>query len=78
MDELIGFIDKILGYKTWSDRKKIDALLERDCSLYTNLGKESTKKERNNTKKKSRAIYRAIKSISKKEGDLFLYHIDKE
>ena len=61
MDELIGFIDKILGYKTWSDRKKIDALLERDCSLYTNLGKESTKKERNNTKKKSRAIYRAIK-----------------
>ena len=61
MDELIGFIDKILGYKTWSDRKKIDALLERDCSLYTNLGKESKKKERNNTNKKSRAIYRAIK-----------------
>jgi hypothetical protein len=78
MDQLISFIDKILGYKTWSEKRKIDALLERDCTLYTNLGKESTKKERSNTKRMSRAIYKAIKSINKEEGDLFLYHIDKE
>jgi ABC-type Zn uptake system ZnuABC Zn-binding protein ZnuA len=78
MEELIKFIDKILGYKTWSDRRKIDALLEYDCVLYTNLGLESTKKERTETKRKSRAIYKAIKAIDKKEGDRFLYHLDKE
>lgn len=78
MEELIKFIDKILGYKTWSERRKIDALLEYDCGLYTNLGLESTKKERTETKRKSRAIYKAIKAIDKKEGDRFLYHLDKE
>jgi hypothetical protein len=78
MEKLIKFIDKVLGYKTWSERRKIDALLEYDCGLYTNLGLESTKKERTETKRKSRAIYKAIKAIDKEEGDRFLYHLDKE
>jgi len=78
MEELTKFIDKILGYKTWSEKRKIDTLLEYDCGLYTNLGLESTKKERTETKRKSRAIYRAIKTINKAEGDRFLYHLDKE
>lgn len=78
MEELTKFIEKVLGYKTWSETRKIDALLEYDCNLYTNLGLESTKTERNNAKKKSRVIYRAIKQINKPEGDKLLWHMDKE
>mgnify|MGYP003627770105 FL=1 len=59
---------KILGYKTWSDKRKIDALLELDVNMYTNLGTESTKKERASVAKESRFIYRAIKSIDEKLG----------
>ena len=59
---------KILGYKTWTDRRKIDALLEIDVNMYTNLGTESTKKDRANVAKESRFIYRAIKSIDEKLG----------
>ena len=36
-------IDKIVGFTSWSDKKKIDKLLEIDADLYCNLGKESTK-----------------------------------
>tara|TARA_R110001632_G_scaffold65040_1_gene154419 strand:- start:1685 stop:1912 length:228 start_codon:yes stop_codon:yes gene_type:complete len=59
---------KILGYKTWSNKRKIDALLELDVNMYTNLGSDSTKKERSNVAKESRFIYRAIKSIDEKLG----------
>lgn len=59
---------KILGYKTWSDKRKIDTLLELDVNMYTNLGSESTKTERSNVAKESRFIYRAIKSIDEKLG----------
>lgn len=59
---------KILTYKTWTDRKKIDALLEIDANMYTNLGTDSTKTEIRETKKASRFIYRAIKSIDENIG----------
>lgn len=78
MEELTRFTEKVLGYKTWSEKKKIDALLEYDCNLYTNLGSDSSKTERNEAKKKSRFIYRAIKQINKTEGDKLLWHMDKE
>ena len=66
---------KILGYKTWTDRRKIDALLELDVNMYTNLGTDSTKTERANVAKESRFIYRAIKSIDEKLGkDLLRTH----
>ena len=38
--------DKILLYKTYTDDRKIDSLLELDTIQYTNLGKESTKSEK--------------------------------
>lgn len=75
--ELDDFIERVLSYKTWTDKRKIDALLEYDCSMYTNLGSESTKTERENTKKKSRHIYRAISKINYKEGKDYLWHMDK-
>ena len=61
--ELQDKVLKIVGYKTWSDKKKVDTLLEMDATIYTNLGTESLKSERTQARKDSRFIYRAIKSI---------------
>ena len=68
----IDDIDKILGYTTWKDKKKIDTLLQIDADLYTNLGMESSKTQVENVKKASRKIYKAIKTIDEYTGRLFL------
>jgi len=65
-------IDKIIGFTSWNDRKKIDKLLEIDADLYCNLGKESTKTEIEDVKKKSRKVYRYIKSIDEYWGGMML------
>lgn len=70
-------IDKITHFSSWSDKKKIDELLRIDCDLYCNLGKESTKLAREDVKKNSRKIYRAIKSIDQDLGAKFLLYMDK-
>lgn len=69
-------IEKIINYKTWSQRMKIDALLSIDADLYTNLGISSTKKEKNQVKIKSKNIYRAIEKINPKDGKLLLHSMD--
>ena len=69
-------IEKIVGFKTWSDKRKIDELLRIDANLYCNLGTDSTKGEVRNAYKKSRAIYTTIKSIDKEMGSLFLRAMD--
>ena len=69
MDDFIDQqIRKILNYKTWSVKKKVDTLLEMDHELYMQLGIDSTKKEVSETKRKSRKIYRAIMQVSPKDG----------
>ena len=60
-----------------SDRQKVDALLELDARLYTELGIDSTKADKMETRRKSRIIYREIRSIDKKDGNLLLNHLDK-
>ncbi len=70
-------IDRILNFKTISIRQKIDRLLEMDANNYTNLGIDSTKTQREEVKKESRFIYRAIKTLDKELGNLFLQHQDK-
>jgi hypothetical protein len=77
MENTNNLIEKVLSYKTWSDKRKIDTLLEHDCSMYTNLGSDSTKTEILETKKNSRAIYRAIGKIDKKQGESYLWQMDK-
>lgn len=69
-------IEKFLEYKTWTDKKKIDKLLEIDCSLYAHLGIDSTKAEKEEVKRKSIEIYRTIKKIDKDLGDEFLLTMD--
>ena len=44
--------------------------------MYTNLGTDSTKTERETTKKRSRSIYRAISKLDKEQGKTFLWHMD--
>lgn len=76
MEKVNSFIEKILSYKTWSKKRKLDALLEFDCNMYTELGLESLKSEISLTKRKSRAIYKAIKEIDPVWGKELLWHMD--
>lgn len=69
-------IDKILGFTTWTNKRKLDALLRIDCTLYCFLGKESTKAEKDEVKKQSRKIYKAIKTFDPSSGDAFLKAMD--
>ena len=59
------------------DKEKIDKLLELDCNLYTNLGTDSTKTEKQEVKRMSRKIYKAIQTISEPIGKSLLQAIDK-
>ena len=78
MEQTTNYIEKVLGYKTWTEKRKVDALLEYDCNMYTNLGSDSTKTQVQDVKKKSRAIYRAISKIDSSDGKKLLYHMDKD
>ena len=69
-------IDKIVAFKTWSDRKKIDTLFHIDCTQYCNLGIDSTIKQKQEVRTRSRSIYRAIKSIDTDLGKLLLGSMD--
>ena len=62
--------DKIVGYKTWSVKRKVDSLLEIDCNLYTNLGIDGSASERKKVKALSKVIYKAISNISPIDGYL--------
>lgn len=65
-------IEKIMSFKTWSDRQKMDELFRIDTNMYTNLGSDSTRKDKDDIKKMSRTIYRAIKSLDKAIGNQLL------
>jgi hypothetical protein len=69
-------VDRILDFKSWSAQRKIDTLLHIDCAMYCNLGISSTKTQVNETKQRSRVIYRAIKKIDPELGKMFLHHMD--
>ena len=66
-----------MSYTSVSDKEKINRLLELDCNMYANLGIGSTKTEKLEVKKQSRAIYRAIKEIDASMGRSLLEHMDK-
>jgi len=69
-------IEKISNYKTWPRRKKVDALLSIDCNMYTQLGRESSSRERKETKIKSKNIYKTIGKVNPRLGKLFLQSMD--
>ena len=70
-------LEKILNFKTWSDKRKIDELLMIDARIYASLGSDSTKPEIDDAKRKSKKIYRAIKEVDYDMGNSFLELMDK-
>ena len=63
--------------KQLTDKEKIDKLLELDCNLYTNLGRDSTKTEKQEVKRMSRKIYKAIQGINEPIGKSLIQAMDK-
>ena len=76
--EITETIRKITGYKTWSVKRKVDELLRIDSYMYTNLGLDSTKKEKAEVKSISKKIYRAIASISPIDGYILEAHMNEK
>ena len=70
-------IDKILQYKSISNREKISRMLAIDANQYCNLGIDSTKQQKKQVKKNSRYIYKAIQKIDYEMGSKFLLYQDK-
>ena len=71
-------IDKIVCYKTIKNKEKIDRLLEiRSNYIANNIGIGISKKDRNNIRKNSRYIYKAISKINEEVGNKFLQSQDK-
>lgn len=73
----INDIEKIKDFKTWSNLQKIDKLLQIDCKQYTELGIDSTQKEKEEVKRRSMKIYRVIKTIDKEIGNRLISAVDK-
>ena len=69
-------IDRVLEFKTWTNKRKIDELFRIDCTMYTNLGTDSTKTDREKVKRKSKAIYRTIAKIDPIVGKHLLFSLD--
>ena len=76
MEYTLSDIEKIVEFKTLSNKKKVDELLRLDCNQYTNLGINSSKKEVEEVNKTSRKIYRQIKRVDKELGERFLHLMD--
>jgi len=72
MQNLEKQINKIIGYKTYTQKQKVDSLFEIDANLYTNLGIESTDEERKEVRKKSLTIFRAMKKVNWETGSAML------
>jgi hypothetical protein len=56
--------------------ERTDALLKIDCDMYTNLGIDSTKAEKQQVKATSKQIYKYIKGIDEVSGNLLLKSLD--
>jgi len=70
-------IEKIVSFSSWTDKEKKDELLRIDCSMYTYLGKDSSKQELEQVKKNSRVIYMSLKPIDHNLSELLTNAIDK-
>lgn len=77
MDYTNNDIEKIVQFKTWTDKQKIDELLRIDAAMYCALGTDSTASERRAVKRKSQEIYKGIRRVHKPTGDMFLMDVDK-
>ncbi len=70
-------IDKFVNCTCKTKKYRIDKLLEMDAIQYCNLGKDSTKDEKLEVKKRSKNIYKAISKIDSVLGKSLLQLQDK-
>jgi hypothetical protein len=56
-------IEKILAFTTWTPKQKIDEMFRIDAFHRTNLGSDSTLKEKELVNKKAKRIYKEISRI---------------
>ena len=49
----INDIEKIVEFTSWSEKQKMDELLRIDCAMYTYLGTDSPKQDREEAKRNS-------------------------
>ncbi len=77
MEYKVKDIQKILDFKTWDDKRKIDALLKIDASNHDAIGTESSRGEMKSAIKASRKLYEAIETIDKEQGSLYLRAMDE-
>lgn len=75
MNNVNEFIDEVMSSSKTNKEKK-NKLLEYDSKMYCYLGIDSTKKEQEDAKKNSRAIYRAIAKFDPVLGKNFLWYLD--
>lgn len=69
------FIEDVMQSNHDAKTKK-DKLLEYDTKMYCYLGTDSLVKEKEQVKKNSRAIYRAIAKLDPRLGKNFLWYLD--
>ena len=62
-DEMRAEVDRIVNLKSYTVRQKEDKLLFINASLQSQLGKDSTQKERDHVDLLARILFRGIKSI---------------
>jgi hypothetical protein len=69
-------IENISVHEHWTNRQKIDKLLEIDSFNRAKLGIDSTKKEIDEAKRLTARVIREIKKIDPEEGNLFTIYKD--
>jgi hypothetical protein len=69
-------LERISQAEGWTNRQKIDKLLEIDSFTRANLGIDSTKKDVEEAKRLTARIIREIKKIDPEEGKLFTIYND--
>ncbi len=78
MKYTIDNFNDVVDDTTMTDKEKIDNLLWIDANIYSNMGLDSTTKERDEAKRTSKKIYTCIKNIDKEIGETFIRLIDKK
>ena len=78
MKYTIDNFNDVVDDTTMTDKEKIDNLLWIDANIYSNMGLDSTTKERDAATRTSKKIYTCIKNIDKEIGETFIRLIDKK
>ena len=72
VNELNLEIDRIVELKTYTTKKKIDKLLEIAANLRSQLGIDSSQKDRDHVGRLCTALYKGVKRINSEEGNILL------